>query len=56
MADARLPRFYCMKCGYQWVPRKHNPHGCPRCNNPKYGEVGREQANPDSQREKPSGS
>lgn len=25
------PRLTCLRCGYEWVPRKVVPIACPRC-------------------------
>jgi predicted Zn-ribbon and HTH transcriptional regulator len=26
----------CLKCGFNWVPRKENPIACPNCKNRKW--------------------
>lgn len=54
MPDPRLPRLYCKRCGYMWIPRKSNPHVCPKCKNPKW-DIPVEDVNPQAQREAPTG-
>ena len=29
-----LPKFKCLRCGHEWIPRKIEPKKCPKCNSP----------------------
>ncbi|MEM3260703.1 MAG: hypothetical protein QXZ38_04085 [Candidatus Micrarchaeaceae archaeon] len=26
--------YKCLRCGYEWIPKKENPKNCPRCHSP----------------------
>jgi rubrerythrin len=32
----RYPMLTCLRCGYQWTPRKEKPKSCPECKTRKY--------------------
>lgn len=32
--EIQLPKFKCLRCGYEWIPRTPKPQRCPKCNSP----------------------
>jgi len=33
----------CLRCGHEWIKRvDHNPRACPRCKNPKWNVLRKE--------------